>query len=72
MFLIFPDIFHEKMKRKILEHFFTPHINWYTHTYFCSKMAINIVISNPVSKPKNVAKDDYFTSNLISKYKDFD
>ena len=25
-----------------------------------------------VSKPKNVAKDDYFTSNLISKYKDFD
>ena len=31
-------------------------------------MAISIVISNSVSKPENVAKDDYFTSNLQSCY----
>ena len=35
-------------------------------------MANSIAITKPVSKPKNCAKNGYFTSNQTSKYKNFD
>ena len=66
MFLIFSILFHKKKEKEtIIGHFLTFHIQvtWYKHTYFCSKMAIRIGITKPVSKPKNGAKNGYFTSN---------
>ena len=35
-------------------------------------MAISIAITQPVSKPKNGAKNGYFITDLTLKYKDFD
>ena len=35
-------------------------------------MAISIAITQPVSKPKNGAKNGYFITNLTLKYIDFD
>ena len=65
LFKTFPAVFGEKTKQTIKGNLPTPHtqVTWYTHTYFCSKMAISIAITKPVSKPKNGAKNGYFTSN---------
>ena len=49
----------KKIKRNNYRTLPTFHIQvtWYKHTYFCSKMAISIGITKPVSKPKNGAKN---------------
>ena len=39
----------------MIGHFLTPH-TCYTHTHFCSKMAISIAITKPISKPEKGAK----------------
>ena len=74
LFLNFSAVLWEKIKQTIYGNLPTPHIQvtLYTHTYFCSKMAIIVTITKSVSKPKNSAKNGCFTSNFTSIYKDFD
>ena len=58
LFLNFSAVLWEKIKQTIYGNLPTPHIQvtLYTHTYFCSKMAIKVTITKSISKPKNSAK----------------
>ena len=74
LFLNFPAVLWEKIIQTMYGNLPTPHIQvtLYTHTYFCSKMAIIVTITKSVSKPKNSAKNGCFISNSTSIFKDSD